>query len=70
MLIYFAGFECLFSINTSVSKIELESFHNLLEFYTPKVDTNNATAELLKLWRVKLARLNVVPKSSHEAFLL
>lgn len=61
MLIYFANFECLFSINTSVSKEELESSHNLLKFYAPLVDSNNATAEL-KLWRVKLARFNLFQK--------
>lgn len=35
----------------------------------PLVDYNNSTAEL-KLWKIKLTRLNVVPKSSLEAFLL
>ncbi|CAI6370250.1 unnamed protein product [Macrosiphum euphorbiae] len=63
----FEGFECLFSNQSS--KEELESFNNLLEFYTPLIDSNNSTAELM-LWKVKLSRLNIVPKTSLEAFLL
>eukprot|EP00102_Acyrthosiphon_pisum_P022724 XP_016659934.1 PREDICTED: zinc finger MYM-type protein 1-like [Acyrthosiphon pisum] len=41
-------FECLFSNQSS--KEELESFNNLLEFYTPLIDSNNSTAELM-LWK-------------------
>ncbi|KAF0692950.1 52 kDa repressor of the inhibitor of the protein kinase-like, partial [Aphis craccivora] len=50
----FEGFECLFSNQSS--KEELEAFNNLLEFYTPLIDSNNSTAELM-LWKVKLSRL-------------
>ncbi|KAF0768498.1 52 kDa repressor of the inhibitor of the protein kinase-like isoform X3 [Aphis craccivora] len=47
---------------------QLLSFRNLLEFYTPRVDSNNTTSEL-KLRKVKLSMFNVVPKTSLEAFL-
>ncbi|CAI6344922.1 unnamed protein product [Macrosiphum euphorbiae] len=63
----FEGFECLFSIQSS--KEELESFNKLLESYTPLIDYNNSTAELM-LWKVKLSRFNIVQKTSLEAFLL
>jgi len=44
---------------------EEESFRKLLEFYSPSLDLNNSIAEL-KLWKIKLERINTILKIAVE----
>ena len=61
---YFIGFQSLFSY--TLTSNEEVSFRKLLEFYSPSLDVNNSIAEL-KLWKIKLERINNIPKTAIEA---
>lgn len=61
---YFIGFQSLFSY--TLTSTEEVSFRKLLEFYSPSLDVNNSIAEL-KLWKIKLKRINNIPKTAIEA---
>lgn len=61
---YFIGFQSLFSY--TLTSNEEVSFRKLLEFYSPSLDVNNSIAEL-KLWKIKLERMNNIPKTAVEA---
>ncbi|XP_060845700.1 uncharacterized protein LOC132925309 [Rhopalosiphum padi] len=60
----FKGFQSLFSY--TLTSNEEVSFRKLLEFYSPSLDVNNSIAEL-KLWKIKLERINNIPKTAIEA---
>ncbi|KAL4153196.1 hypothetical protein QTP88_001029 [Uroleucon formosanum] len=59
----FKGFQCLFSYTLTSNEEVL--FRKLLEFYSPSLDVNNSIAEL-KLWKIKLERINNIPKTAIE----
>lgn len=65
-MLIFIGFECLFSLTfTDAEKI---SFENLVEFYLPPVENDNAYVEI-KIWKSKIASQDVNIKSGLEALL-
>ncbi|KAL4123003.1 hypothetical protein QTP88_015236 [Uroleucon formosanum] len=59
----FKGFQSLFSY--TLTSNEEVSFRKFLEFYSPSLDVNNSIAEL-KLWKIKLERINNIPKTAIE----
>lgn len=62
----FIGFECLFSLTfTDVEKI---SFENLVEFYLPPVEHDNAYVKI-KIWKLKITSQDVNIKSGLEGLL-
>jgi len=67
-LFYFVliGFECLFSNNVNLTENDKAYFKELVEFYSPQIDQNNAIAEL-RLWRAKLQRSGIIPKTGIDA---
>lgn len=60
------GFECLFSNNVDLTENDKAYFKELVEFYSPQIDKNNAIAEL-RLWRAKLQRSGIIPKTGIDA---
>ncbi|KAL4090644.1 hypothetical protein QTP88_025438 [Uroleucon formosanum] len=62
----FKGFEAIFSKNQYLNAFEVESFQNLLEFYSPNVNKHNSLAEL-KIWRTKLLQKQIVIKTALDA---
>lgn len=59
----FEGFGCLFQNDTTIN--DRFMFEKLVEFYSPSVD-KNCYAEL-RLWKARLAKENVTPKTAIEA---
>jgi len=60
------GFECLFSNNVDLTENDKAYIKELVEFYSPQIDKNNAIAEL-RLWRAKLQRSGIIPKTGINA---
>jgi hypothetical protein len=64
--IFFIRFECLFS--STFTDAEKISFKNLVEFYLPPVESNNAYVEI-KIWKLKIASQDFNIKSGLETLL-
>jgi len=60
------GYECLFT--TTFSDAEKIAYDNLVEFYLPPVEHDNAYIEI-KIWKLKIASQGVNIKSGLEALL-
>ncbi|KAL4131924.1 hypothetical protein QTP88_009156 [Uroleucon formosanum] len=62
----FNGFECLFSNNVNLTETDEAYFKELVKFDSPQIDKNNTIAEL-RLWRTKLQRCGIIPKTEIDA---
>uniref|UniRef100_A0A2S2PV24 HAT C-terminal dimerisation domain-containing protein n=1 Tax=Sipha flava TaxID=143950 RepID=A0A2S2PV24_9HEMI len=61
-------FACSFSNNINLTENYEAYFKELLEFYSPQIDKNNATAEL-KHWWVKLQKSGIISKTGIDALI-
>ncbi|KAL4089466.1 hypothetical protein QTP88_024500 [Uroleucon formosanum] len=59
-------FEAIFSKNQYLNVCEVDSFQNLLEFYSPNINKDNNLAEL-KIWRTKLLQNQIAIKTALDA---
>lgn len=56
----------MFSNNVNLTQNEEAYLKELVEFYSPQIDKNNAIVEL-RLWRTKLPRSGIIPKTGIDA---
>lgn len=56
----------MFSNDENLTGKDKAYFTDLVEFYSPQIDKNNAMSEL-RLWRTKLQRSGTMPKTGIDA---